>query len=273
MKLSANMPKSLLCTALASCCVYSVNVLADATITFEEKSPQYSGQNVMLLKDGKVRFTPSDQSSSYSIYNSQDNKLTHIEPMQKKYLEMSKQEIELQAKQAKQQMEMMRKEMETRMQELPPEQRKQAEQMMQNYMPEQQAKQKPPEVKQVKTSRTETIAGINCDVYESSIKDQKISESCITTIDKLGLNKQDLDSLEKMQVFMKDMQQAMTEFTGKANVGADVEGLPLRSKLFDSDGSTVMETRLISINKDSVAAEKVDIPAEYTPIQMPQMPQ
>ena len=273
MNLSTNLSKTLLCTLFGSCCIYSVNVMADATITFEEKDPQYSGQNIMLLKDGKVRFTASEQGNSYSIYNSQNNNITHVNPMQKQYLEMSQKDIEKQANQAKQQMEMMRKEMEARMKELPPEQRKQAEQMMSNYLPDKAGEKNQPQVKQVKTTRSETIAGINCDVYESTINALKVSESCITAVDKLGLDKQDMNSLKKMQVFMKDMQQAMTDFTGKENVGADVEGLPLRSKLFSRDGQTIMETRLVSINKDTVAAEKLAVPTEFTPVQMPQMPQ
>ena len=130
-----------------------------------------------------------------------------------------------------------------------------------------------PEVKQVKTSRSETIAGIKCDVYESTVNGQKLSESCITTIDKLGLNKEDLHSLEKMQEFMKEMQKAVTEITGKTDMISDIEGLPLSSKLFTRDGQTALETNLISISMDTVAADKVAIPAGFKPVQLPQIPQ
>jgi flagellar biosynthesis GTPase FlhF len=273
MKLSANLTKPLLCTLLGSACVYSINALADATIIFEQKDSQHSEQNIMLIKDGKVRFTSSSQGNSYSIFNSQSNKMVHINPQQKQYLEMDQKDIEEQARQAKQQMETMRKEMEKRMKDLPPEQRKQLEQMMGNHLDPKGAQKNQPEVKQEKTSQTETIVGIKCDVYESTVNGQKISESCFTAIDKLGLDKEDLDSLEKMQGFMKEMQQAVTDITGNVDTNSEIQGLPLHTKLFARDGTTAIETTLVSISKDAVAADKFTIPTGFTPVPMPNMPQ
>lgn len=273
MKLSSTPSKILICALLGTACCYSFNAVADAIIVFEEKGPQQSTQNVMLLKDGKVRFSPSDQAQAYSIYNSQNNTMMHIEPLQKQYLEMDQKGIKKQAKQAKQQMDMMRKEMEKRLEKLPPEQRKQAEQMMGIHLASKEDKKNQPKVKQLKTSRTDTIAGIKCDVYESTVNEKKLSESCITTIDQLGLDKQDLKSLEKMQEFMKEMQQTVTDITGNADMSSEIEGLPLHSKLFAQDGSTALETRLITISKEAVAAKYLAVPEGFNPVQLPQTPQ
>ena len=256
----------------ASTLLFSQLAFSDATVVYEQNIGTQKSLNSMAIKDGKIRFTPPNQNKNYSLYDSKTGELIHVDVAQKKYLSMDENDIAEQAKQAKKQMDAMRQNMMDRMKDMPPEQKKQVEQMMNNHLARVEAQKNPAKVEQTKTSRTETVAGIQCTVHETYIEGVKSSELCITAADKMGLDNQDAEALMAMQEFMKRMQKVAQTMMGSSAANADIQGIPLHTKLFAPDGSIKLETRLASISMDAISSEKVSIPADYTSMKMPAVP-
>lgn len=253
----------LLCTQLA---------FSDATVVYEQSSSTQKSMNSMQIKDGKIRFSPPNQNNNYSLYDSKTGILTHVDAAQKKYLTMDENDIKKQASEAKKQMDAMRQQMLAKMEGMPPEQRKQVEAMMNNHLARVETQKNPAKVEQKKTSRTETVNGIQCTVHESYIDGIKNNEICITEPDKMGLNSQDAQAIMAMQGFMKRMQKVAQTMMGSNTASTDIQGIPLHTKLFAPDGSIKLETRLSSISMAPVSSEKVSIPAGFTSMQMPAVP-
>ncbi len=246
--------------------------LADATVSYEQIGGNQTSTNTMKIKDGKIRFTPPTQSTNYSIYDSRNASLIHVDTSQKRFLTMDERAIAEQAKKAREQMQHMRKAMMAKMEGMPPEQRKQVEKMMNNHLSQVDQTQAPAKLDQKKTDRTETIAGIECTVYESFYKGVKVSEICIADPDKLGLDNSDTKTLISMQDFMKNMQKMAQQMMNSNAPVSDINGIPLHTKLYAPDGSIKLETRLAGINTNKLSNDTVAIPADYSQININQMP-
>lgn len=252
--------------------IFSQFAFSDATVVYEQSTGTQKSINSMQIKDGKIRFTPPNQNSNYSLYDSKKGSLTHIDVAQKKYLVMDEKDIEQQASQAKKQMNAMRARMLDRMKDMPPEQKKQVEQMMNNHLSRVDAQKNPDKMEQKKTSRTETISGIQCTVYENYLQGIKNSELCIVDADKIGLSNEDAKALMAMQEFMKRMQKVAQEMMGANAQSNEINGIPLRTKLFAQDGSVKLETRLASLSTDAISSEAVSIPSDFEVMTMPKLP-
>ncbi len=259
----------ILCNAL----LMSQWVFADATVIYEQSSGSQKATNTMKIKDGKIRFTPPSHNNNYSIYDSQNNSLSHVDTTQKRYLSMDEKAMQEQAQKAKEQMAQMRKAMMAKMDGMPPEQRKQVEKMMHNHLSQVDKTQPAPKLEQKKTARTETISGIECTVYESFNNGVKVSEICMTEPEKMGLSNSDAKTLMSMQNYMKRMQKMAQQMMGSNAPTTEINGIPLHTRLYGPDGSVKLETRLSSINTDTLSDDTVSIPEGYSQMQMNMMGQ
>lgn len=255
----------------ASCLVLSHIAFSDATVVYEQSNGANQTVNSMQIKDGKIRFTPPNQNDNFSLYDSQAGSLTHVDVTNKKYLVMGEKDIAEQASQAKKQMDSMRQKMVEKMKDMPPEQKKQVEQMMNNHMSRVEEQKTPPKLEQKNTKKTETISGIECTVHESYIEGIKNSELCMASPDTMGLSNQDAQALMAMQGFMKRMQKVAQSMMGNNTPTADIQGIPLRTKLYAPDGSVKLETRLKSISTSDIGSETIIIPADFVSMPMPSM--
>ena len=258
--------------AAASSLIISQLAFSDATVVYEQSSGTQKSLNTMQIKNGKIRFTPPNQSDNYSLFDSKKIELIHVDSGNKLYLAMDEKTIAEQASQAKQQMDMMRQRMMEKMKDMPPEQKKQVEQMMNNHLARVEAEKNPPKLEQKKTSRTETVSGIQCTVHESYLEGVKQNELCMTDPDKMGLSNEDAQTLMSMQQFMKRMQKVAQNMMGSTAATADIQGIPLHTTLYGPDGAIKLETRLTSLSTDTVSNETISIPAGFSPMPMPQMP-
>lgn len=270
--LTAGLRHSSLALFTGTALLCSQAAFSDATVVYEQTAGTNKNRNTMQIKDGKIRFTPPNQGNSYSLYDSHSGAITHVDSSQRKYLSMDEQAIAEQAKKVKLQMDNMRAQMQAKIKTMPPEQQKQAELMMQQHLPPADSNQPAPQVEQKKTARSQTIANIQCTVYESYVDGVKANEICITSADKLGLSSADTQALMSMQGFMKRMQKVAQNMMGSNVPMADIEGVPLHTRLYGPNGAVTLETRLASISTEPLSADTVTLPADYTPVPMPVMP-
>jgi hypothetical protein len=257
---------------IASTLLFSHTLFADATVVYDQISKGKTISNTMQIKAGKIRFAPPHQTKNYSIYDSQTDALIHVDINKKKYLSMDKKSIAKQANIAKQKMDKMRQRMQEKMNDMSPKQKKQVEQMMNNHLAKVDASKNVPKADQRKTTRTETIAGIECTVFETYVKQIKMSEICVADPAKSGLAKDDAKTLLSMQEFMKQMQKVTQEMMGTKSPEITIDGIPLSTKLFSPDGLVKMETYMTRISIKPLDSKLVSIPANFSPMEIPKMP-
>ncbi|MCK5698077.1 MAG: hypothetical protein KAI02_07940 [Gammaproteobacteria bacterium] len=261
------MKKSLYQAIFLSLSTLTVSQLAysDVTVVYEQSNGTQKISTTMQVKDNKIRFTPANQNNNYSIYNSQTNQLANIDYAKKQYMMMDEKIIKEQMNQAKKRMDAMRQAMQEKMKDMPPEKKKQVEKMMNEHLSQVDNTQTPQTLEQKKTSRTETISGILCTVYEASLNGRKHSELCMTQADKMGIDNNDADALMNMQNFMKRIQRvAQTTMGNNTAITADIEGIPLHTTLYKEDGSISLDTRLINISRDKLSDKIITIPTDFT---------
>lgn len=237
-------------------------VFSDATIIYKQTSGTETSSNSMQIKDGKIRFTAPNQTNNYSLYDSKTSTITHVDSGSKHYLPMTEENMMEQARQ----MNIMRQRMMEKIKDMPPEKRKQVEKMMNNHLSRVGEDGITAKVEQKKSSRTETIAGIQCSIYESYVNGTKINEICMTEAGKIGISSQDAEALMSMQEYMKRMQNVI----GGDNVPeSELKGVPLHTRLFAPDGSIKMETQLEKISTDNINSVQMSIPADFSLKEMP----
>ncbi len=250
---------------------FSQWVSADATVVYEQVAGAQKSLNTMQIKNGIIRFNPPQQENSFSLFNSKTHKLTHIDGNKKQYLEMDENSIEQQAKQAQQQMKVMRERMMEKMKDMPAEKKEQMMKMMGGHLPG--INKKPTKVLERKnTNKTETVSNMTCTIYESYLDKVKHSESCVAKADNLGLSADDAEALISMQQFMKKMQKMAQSLSGEIIDKTELHGIPLHTTMFKPDGSIQSEILLTKISTEPVSDELISIPKDFTVMQMPEMP-
>jgi len=260
------MKKALYQAVFLSVSTLAISQLAhsDVTVVYEQSNGMQKISTTMQVKDGKIRFTPANQNNNYSIYDTKTNQLTNIDNSKKQYMIMDEKIIEQQMNQAKQKMDAMRQAMQEKMKDMPPEKKKQVEKMINNHLSQVDTTQAPKKLEQKKTTRTETISGIQCTLYEASIEGRKHSDLCMTQADKMGIDSSDADALMEMQKFMKRIQKVAQTTMGNNATTADIQGIPLHTTLYKEDGSVSLETRLINISSDKLSDEIITIPDDFS---------
>ena len=158
----------------------------------------------------------------------------------------------------------MRKQMEARMASMPPAQRAMMEKMMgKSGM---RAPMQPEHAVYARTSRSETVAGIKCQVWEGKTKGEKSDEVCIAPKGSVaGIN----ELFVAMKGFAKSMQK-MTERMGVTQNAMEsgwrdlekFDGFPIEHRDFEG-GKLREESQLTSIRSASVPASTFEMPAGY----------
>jgi len=240
------------------------NVYAEATMHFKNNANQ--NNNIIYIKDGKIRFSDSaDHSNEYSIFDSNSNKLMHISPNQKSYIEIDQNTMNQQMNAVKQRMDMMMAQMQEQMKNMPPEQR----QMMENMMSQKMNGQMPgmpqaPQRVQVQTGKTDIIAGVKCAIIEIQINKIIQEELCIANENQFAINSTDKQTIKKMIVFFKQLSKKSGSMMGANSMADQYDGVPIRTREYNNAGGLITESTLNSINTKPVSSDIVSVPATYT---------
>jgi hypothetical protein len=243
------------CIALAVVIASGSTVaLGDATVKFTGSEASHS---TMYIKDGLVRMAPSDQSASFSVFDSRANTVTHVNADREAYVVVDEAAIRERAERMQQAMEQMRQ----RMQDMP----------QQGQAPQGGTPSEPPPAPSVrKAGRSETVAGVRCRVYETYQGDNKVGEICVAS--DLGLSKADGRALSAMKAHMRQMadqmRNMMSSMPGAAAQPADpmdeVEGIPVKVAVIDPQtGNLKPMMELTAVETAALSKELFQIPAGY----------
>ncbi len=253
--------------ALSSSTLIS-NISADTTLHFKQAGKQATDQSeTIYIKNGKIHFSESDTNEGeYSIFDSQNHKLIHVNPARQAYIEIDENAIDQQMGEMKQQMDKMMAQMKEQMKNMPPEQRAMMEKMMGQGGPSGQMPammQNMPKKQQINTHKTDIIAGIKCDIVEIKVESKIIEELCVASEEQFNIAANDKKALKEMNKFINKMAEKASSFTGEKAMTQQLDGVPIRTREYDRMGKMVYETTLHSITTDSVSHDKVSVPATY----------
>lgn len=116
------------------------------------------------------------------------------------------------------------------------------------------------------TSRTETVGGIRCTVWEATLAGQKEEELCVAPPGSVPGGDEMMKTMRDVGEMLKGFTEGFAANTGTDAAWRDLEtinGLPILTRDFE-DGKVHSETRLTTSRKESVPAARFEVPAGYT---------
>jgi len=158
---------------------------------------------------------------------------------------------------------------------VPPEQRAMMEKMMKGRMPPQSASPARPKVELRRTSESDTKNGYPCVKYEVTRDGRKTREIWVTQWDNVEGGAEAAAAFEAMAEFYAQMRDSMPRFGADENKNdnpfehmKEMNGFPILTYEYSSDGSLVGESALTSSTDRSVAPEEFEPPSGYSQRQM-----
>lgn len=223
--------------------------------------------NKLWAEGGKLRLDMEQGKNSVIFKN---DTMYAVDHTNKRVSVIDKQTME----QVGNQMKQVQAQMQERMAQMTPEQRAQVEKMMAQHGGMGAAGQAPQQPKRElkQTTRTETVAGKPCTIWEVSEEGRKVEEMCIAPMSAVNGSAEVIEALKGLGKM----------FEGIGNAGANarvtqswreldqVKGFPVLTRDFEN-GKAKREQRLVSSRAESVPAASFDPPADYK-TEKPQMP-
>lgn len=210
-------------------------------------------------QDGRARTESSSDRARYTIFR--DEQMFFVEPKQRSYRVMDKATMEAMGRRVSD----MRKQMEARMAKMPPEQRAAMQRMMNGGVPGTMAAVARRQVQS--TSRTETVGGRVCrvwEVYESGAKDEEL---CVVPPGSLPGGGEFYAAMKNMAAMMEGMTKAVggNSASGEGNYFREmkrINGIPILTRDF-WQGRPAHETRVSVARKESVPDSAFEVPAGF----------
>jgi hypothetical protein len=255
--------RTLLITAVM---ILPATAYADVRYEMQTKDMERGGtiNNEILVKDGMLRMGVTSSSSGDMtdvIYKPADDEMIMLDGNHKVARRMTKADIDRMGGM----MAGVSQQMQEALKNMPPEARAKAEAMMKKMgngsMPGASATdQSDKMVKPMGSS--DTVAGINCDMYEMMLDGKKTQEFCAADADDLKGGEELVTAMSGMAKFME----GLTKATGGHGLDAYVEPVegkfPILARQFEN-GKEVSESRLVSAEETSISADKFEVPKGY----------
>jgi len=207
---------------------------ADSTITMEDAAG--TPQAVIEVKGSMARMSTPGQ-SDYLMYDASRDLIIHVNSGRQEYTEIDRATLSQFAETASMvapQIAQMRE----RLKSLPPEQRAMIEQQMGGMASLGALETEPVQPVKLVKRGSNKVAGFDCQVYEATQGNEKVSEVCLATAAGAGVSKADFATLSAMMGFMREMagsaQKLSAGFAGTSHmmlVGG-TEGVPITVKEF-----------------------------------------
>ena len=258
---------------------------AFAGVLVEERTePMDGGQAEMTrirLENDRVRVESSQGGeANVFIYRGDIQTMYMINPGNRTYREMSKQDLEKMMGQVNDQMSQMQKMMEEKLQGMPPQQRAMIEQMMKQKMggmggpaaaPAQQAR-----TVYTKVASGETVNQWTTDKYEGQRNGQKEMEVWTTGWQEFGITQADFQVFQDLAEFFRGLApQIGDEMFQVGSAEAEQEqgfaGVPVR-RLFYRNGNPYRRSEVTQVTRQDFEAALFEPPQDYRKEAMPTMP-
>jgi Domain of unknown function (DUF4412) len=212
-----------------------------------------------LFQDGAFRMERKDDDTN-RITLFRDQVMYQIDPAAKTYRKLDK----AQADQLADKMGQMRKMMEARMAQLPPEQRERMEAMMGGA-----GKTAAPQFTVAATGRSESVAGVSCQVMQINRGTAKEYEFCVAAPGTIPGGADMLKSMRDLASMMSGFVKTLGGGKGDSMTGywsqlQQLNGVPILTRDFDSQGKVERENRLVAVKNESIPAALLQVPAGYT---------
>jgi hypothetical protein len=205
--------------------------------------------------DGKRMRTQTDADGRYMIFK--EDALYAVDPAKKSYMVMDRAVLA----QLSERVAAARTQLQSRLATLPPEQRAKIEKLLGRAG----GGEAPPVAQSFQqTSRTDSVAGISCTIWEVSEASIKVRELCVAPAAAVpGV----ADLMVIMKTFVASIKQVMSNFGSIASNDlfsfTAIDGVPLASRTF-AGGVATEESKLTSLRAESIPASTFEVPADYT---------
>jgi hypothetical protein len=241
--------------------------IENVTRDIKTKAPQGDTQTI-LIQDGKLH-----SSSGHGAFIIDGGNIIIVDDKKREYREMTKEDMKKLADQAGAAM----KRMQEQMKNLKPEQRAMMEKMMADKIPGGMGAAggsgKPDTWEAKDLGKSDKVEGRACQLWNMSRNGALYEELCVVPYGSLP-GKENLEKVFKdMAATFADVGKNLSSFNNTAQAFAQVNGYPVRSRMYDADGKfRGTETVLMKWVEESVPAATFSPPAGYQKVAMPTMP-
>ncbi|HEU4623403.1 MAG TPA: DUF4412 domain-containing protein [Steroidobacteraceae bacterium] len=228
------------------------------TTTGDPATKQPRQVNKMWFDGGRMR-TENGERGEGAVAIFKDQAMYVLDPANKSYRKIDKATVDQMAAKLAE----ARKQMQAAMANMPPERRAMMEKMMGQLGG---AANDGAKRTLKKTSRKETVAGIECTVWEASVGGEKVEELCAAPA-------ASVTGGAEMMKTMREVGEMLKGFTKSFGAGSQIDGnwrdmetlngVPVLTRDF-SGGKVTSETRLAVARKESIPADRFEVPAGYT---------
>lgn len=257
------------CLLAALLLTVGMKVQADATVVFAAAGDGHNKAAAKIeISNGRIRSSSPGEGSAYMIFDAGADHFTMIDVKRKTYMVFDQQQIQELANLQKRAMEQM----ETTLASLPAAQREQMRKMMSGMMGGMNTGAKPKPHRYLRSGKTETVAGHECEVLEVYVGDEKIAEQCVVGQKQLGIPADDYHTLKAMQGFIVELvsQFPMVDEQIMEYGEPGRDEIPVRYSHYSKlTGTTRGELRSISF--ETIDASRFVIPKGYKQQKMPKM--
>ncbi|TQV72151.1 hypothetical protein FLL45_18190 [Aliikangiella marina] len=233
-------------------------------ITGPDRSP---GNSTMMIDGGKMRVDtvdPAQDDSTQLIFDSQTKTMIMADVNQRMYNVMDQASLA----QLKARMDAAKKQMEAQLANMPPEQREMMKKMMAGRMGMADDSAPKPTKNIVKTGKSASAAGYDCQIHEVYSGQKKLRELCVTPWGKIKNGGEIKQSLEEMNRFFSAFLDSMKGMmpADEESPFAEIEklnGFPVIFKEFEN-GQLFETSTLQSISSKDLSADIFKAPKGFT---------
>lgn len=254
----------------------AAQVSAGVVFEIETKNHESSDPgSVQTYVDGKnlkmLITTGNEHQSNEMIFRGERREMVVIDHEEKSYMIID----EAMIRSIGEQLSGVEAQMREALKNVPPEQRAMMEKMMKGRMPPQAASPARPKVELRRTSESDTRNGYPCMKYEATLDGRKVREIWVTPWDNVEGGDEAVEAFEAMAEFFAEMRDSMPRFGSDENQNdnpfenmKEMNGFPVVSYEYATDGSLESESSLSSSTRRSVDPEEFEPPSGYKLRQM-----
>ena len=245
---------------------YSGSSVADLSIRYDTIGKhQQKPLDTLLIKQGLVRINPPVESAQSVMIDLDNGDIIQLHPQSKRYFKINAETLGGYAKFYTQNRSMLQGLIDQGMRQLSPDKRDQVEQIIGSY------KRGSKQIRQMNIralDKTDRVLGVGCSVYGIFKNGQLQREVCISSYQQLGLNEDDVQSLEQLKKFIQQFRQSVPREQQQivnllSNTLAELNGLPMQIVSLYPNGEVRVVVKAASISFRSIPPQAYRIPNDY----------